>query len=75
MTTNLLADQIYEQQIKVLPRATRLRLLARLAEDLTTSDDEATLSIMELHGLGAASWQGIDAQAYVNQLRDEWDAR
>ncbi|MEN9935409.1 MAG: hypothetical protein RLZZ387_1988 [Chloroflexota bacterium] len=28
---------------------------------------------MELHGLGAEIWRGIDAQAYVNELRDEWD--
>jgi len=75
MTTSLSADQIYEQQIKALPRTVRLRLLARIADDLTNTTEEKTLSIMGLHGLGAASWQGIDAQAYVNQLRDEWDHR
>ncbi len=32
-------------------------------------------SIMELEGLGAELWEGIDAQEYVNQLRDEWDNR
>ena len=32
-------------------------------------------SITELRGLGAELWQGIDAQAYVNQLRSEWDDR
>ncbi len=26
--------------------------------------------IMELHGLGADIWKGIDAQDYVNQLRE-----
>ncbi|MFZ4815187.1 MAG: hypothetical protein ACOYL5_11680 [Phototrophicaceae bacterium] len=30
-------------------------------------------SLMELEGLGAEIWQGIDAQDYVNELRDEWD--
>jgi hypothetical protein len=30
---------------------------------------------MELHGLGAEIWQGIDAQEYVEQLRSEWDDR
>jgi hypothetical protein len=29
--------------------------------------------IMELHGLGAETWKGIDAQDYVNQLREEWE--
>jgi excisionase family DNA binding protein len=32
-------------------------------------------SIMELHGLGAEIWAGIDAQEYVNELRKEWDHR
>jgi hypothetical protein len=32
-------------------------------------------SIMELRGLGAEIWQGINAQEYVNQLRSEWDDR
>lgn len=67
-------DQLYEQQIKALPRAAKLRLLARIANELAGSDEEKTLSIMGLHGLGAEIWNGIDAQEYVNKLRDEWDA-
>jgi hypothetical protein len=71
-TTDL--DQIYEQQIKPLLRAARLQLLARIAQDLALSDEpRRDRSIMELHGLGAEIWQGIDAQQYVNELRDEWD--
>jgi len=31
--------------------------------------------LMELAGLGAEIWEGIDAQEYVNQLRSEWDDR
>ncbi len=73
MTTTGL-DQIYEQQIKPLPRAVQLRLLARIAQDLAADDeDSGELSIMDLHGLGAEIWQGIDAQQYVNEMRDEWD--
>ena len=30
---------------------------------------------MELHGLGAEIWEGVDAQEYVNELRKEWDHR
>jgi hypothetical protein len=72
MTTEL--DQIYEQQIRPLSRTARLQLLARIAQDLATIGEEpAGRSIMELHGLGAEMWQGIDAQQYVNELRDEWD--
>ena len=74
MTTTDL-DQIYEQQIKPLPRAVRLQLLARIAQDLAMSDasDEPEHSLLDLEGLGAEIWQGIDAQQYVNEQRDEWD--
>lgn len=34
-----------------------------------------TRSLLELEGLGAEIWQGVDAQEYVNQLRSEWDHR
>lgn len=30
-------------------------------------------SLLELEGLGADIWQGIDGQAYVQGLREEWD--
>ncbi len=68
-------DQLYEQQIKPLPRASRLQLLARIAQDLAVADatDESEHSLLELEGLGAEIWQGVDAQQYVNELRDEWD--
>jgi hypothetical protein len=32
-------------------------------------------NLLELAGLGAEIWEGIDAQAYINQLRSEWDHR
>ncbi len=32
-------------------------------------------NLLELAGLGADIWEGIDAQEYVNQLRSEWDHR
>jgi hypothetical protein len=72
-TTDL--DQIYEQQIKPLPRAARLQLLARIAQDLAVSDtiDDPEHSLLELEGVGAEIWQGIDAQQYINEQRDEWD--
>lgn len=30
-------------------------------------------SIMELEGLGADIWKGIDAQEYVREERESWD--
>ena len=30
-------------------------------------------SVMELEGLGAHIWKGVDAQGYVNEERKSWD--
>ncbi|MFZ8852392.1 hypothetical protein [Fervidibacter sp.] len=52
--------------------------MAMIAQDLaaeTKEEEKPKRSIMELHGLGAEIWQGIDAQEYVNELRREWDHR
>ncbi len=74
MTTTEL-DQRYEQQMKPLPPAVRLQLLARIAQDLAVADatDEPEHSRLELEALGAEIWQGVDAQQYVNELRVAWD--
>ena len=32
-------------------------------------------SILELEGLGAELWEGIDAQKYIDELREEWRER
>jgi hypothetical protein len=69
-------DELYERHIKPLPRETQLRLLAKVAENLAEgSEAQPKRNIMELHGLGAEIWDGIDAQEYVNKLRAEWDHR
>ena len=34
---------------------------------------ESDKNIMELEGLGAELWQGIDAQDYVKKERESWD--
>jgi hypothetical protein len=73
------AKEIYEQLVKRLPPEERLQLVEMVKEDLTTGQrngpEEHKRSIMELRGLGAEIWQGIDAQEYVNELRKEWDHR
>ncbi len=71
-------EQIYEQHVKPLPAAERLRLVAMIANDLAASTGSETLrqrSLLELEGLGAEIWEGVDAQEYVNELRKEWDHR
>jgi hypothetical protein len=72
------AEEIYEQHIKSLPAADRLRLVELIAHGLAVTADrvlQPPRSLLELEGLGAEIWQGVDAQAYVNELRREWDQR
>jgi len=45
-------------------------LKARVAKD---APSEPKHSIMELRGLGAEIWEGIDAQEYVNRERASWN--
>ena len=72
---SLSAEEIYQQHIRSLPASERLFLLAMIAQDLAQRDPETgeqpRRSIMELHGLGAEIWHGIDAQEYVDELRNE----
>ncbi len=73
------AREIYEQLVKRLPPEERLRLVEMVNKDMATRSldepKENKRSIMELHGLGAEIWEGVDAQEYVNELRKEWDHR
>ena len=69
------ALEIYEDTVRWLSPAERLRLLLLIAESL---EDGTGLSeepvpqhdIRELHGLGKELWAGTDAQEYVNALRE-----
>ncbi|PYT08259.1 MAG: hypothetical protein DMF60_05150 [Acidobacteria bacterium] len=75
----LTAKEIYEQLVKRLPPEERLQLIEMVNRDLLESASKEPQknkrSLMELHGLGAKIWQGIDAQEYVDELRKEWDHR
>jgi hypothetical protein len=69
--------QIYDKHVRMLPAAKRLELVAlivsELASEHVTIADQPRHSLSELRGLGKEIWEGIDAQEYVNRLRDEWD--
>lgn len=71
-------ETIYEQHIEPLAPEQQLKLLAKMAEKLANGRNEEPLkkrSIMELHGLGAEICEDIDAQKYIDELRDEWEHR
>ena len=72
-------EQLYEEQIRRLTPEQKLRLITLIAGELAaqahTLPQPRRCSLMELEGLGAEIWQGIDAQEYVDQLRSEWDTK
>jgi hypothetical protein len=64
------------EQARVLSVAERKELVKLLIDTLDVSPSETPterVSILELAGLGAEIWKDVDAQEYINQLRDEWD--
>jgi hypothetical protein len=72
------AEEFYTRYIKTLPVAVRLRVLEIAFHDLiqdVSAETGQERSLLELEGLGAEIWQGVDAQAYVDELRKEWDHR
>ena len=71
-------NELYARHIKPLGAEDRIRLIGMIARDLAfavASKQAGKRSLLELEGLGAEIWQGIDAQAYVDELRKEWDQR
>lgn len=70
--------RFYQHHIKRLSVEDRLRLLAIIADEQAKAgapEAPRERSVLELEGLGAELWEGVDAQEYVNQLRGEWDLR
>jgi len=63
------------ETIRNLPSNERIEIMHALADTFIGSDIPTEHSILELEGLGAEIWQDMDAQQYVDQLRDEWDNR
>jgi hypothetical protein len=67
------------REVQTLSTSERRELIKMLVDTLAESEinesPRKTRSLMELAGLGVEIWQGIDAQKYVDDLRDEWDHR
>jgi hypothetical protein len=71
----LSAKEVYERHVKRLPPEERKQLAEMITQAMKGPTPQTVRSIMELHGLGAEIWEGVDAQEYVNELRKEWDHR
>jgi hypothetical protein len=65
------------QQAKTLSLQERKEPVKLLIDSLEVADaaPRRQRRLSELRGLGKEIWHGIDAQAYVNQLRNEWNER
>jgi hypothetical protein len=65
----------YARGIKSLNIDEQLTLLKIISTRLkkTIGKRRKKSSIMELEGLGANIWKGIDAQDYVHKERESWD--
>jgi hypothetical protein len=64
------------EQAQTLPLDEQTKLIKMLVDVVAKpiAGSSKQRSLLELEGLGAEIWAGIDAQEYVNQLRDEWDS-
>ena len=64
------------QEVRTLSVEERKQLIGMIVDMLTESPPEKKKrSILEFEGLGAEIWKNIDTDAYINELRDEWDHR
>jgi len=71
-------EQLYQRYIEPIPVTEQLQLIALVTKKLATQSkslEDKKLSLLELEGLGAEIWKDIDAQKYVDELREEWDNR
>ena len=70
-------EQLYHNYIESIPVSDQLQLIALISQHLVQNSaaqgSQKTRSLLELEGLGADIWNGVDAQEYVNKLRDEWE--
>lgn len=73
--TKSLSYDDYVQGIQRLNPEEQLSLLEIISASLkrTLKKKHVKHSIMELEGLGAEIWEGIDAQEYVHKERESWD--
>ncbi|MEP7289048.1 MAG: hypothetical protein ABI947_25110 [Chloroflexota bacterium] len=63
------------EEIRTLSLAERKQLMKLMVDLLseTPQPPPPKHSLRELRGLGKEIWEGIDAQDYINQQRNEWD--
>jgi len=71
MTVTEIMEQA--QALSIQERKVLVKLLVDTLDVQEAAPQRRRLS--ELRGLGKEIWEGVDAQEYVDQLRNEWDRR
>ncbi|MDX2141681.1 MAG: hypothetical protein SF123_26575 [Chloroflexota bacterium] len=62
------------EDARSLSHTEQIELIKSLVDLVSKSETaSAQRDILEFEGVGAEIWEGMDAQDYVNRLRDEWD--
>jgi hypothetical protein len=71
-----MASMTYESTLELarsLSPEERLQLIRELADQPASSEGiPVKTSVLDLCGLGAEIWEGIDAQTYVDAERSTW---
>jgi hypothetical protein len=62
-----------ETLVSTLTREEQLLLIERLAHRLRQAQAGRVRRWRDFRGLGKEIWQGVDTQAYIDTLRDEWE--
>jgi hypothetical protein len=71
-------ELLYDRYIRQIPIPKQLELISLISRNLgekSKKENQQFRSLLELEGLGAEIWEGVDAQNYVDKLRDEWHDR
>jgi hypothetical protein len=70
----MVVDKILEE-IRMLSLDERKQLMKLMVDMLSETPQTPSQkhSLRELRGLGKEIWEGIDAQDYIDQQRNEWD--
>ncbi|MCK6507902.1 hypothetical protein L6R53_31805 [Myxococcota bacterium] len=66
---------IYEEHSAPLSDDEKLRLLVLISESVVGRHGRGGARLADLDGLGRDAWDGVDPDAYVGGLRDEWQGR
>ncbi len=68
-------EAIYDEHIAALPDEAKLRLVVLITEAVAERASGRRTRLADLDGLGMDAWEGVDPDAYVRALRDEWQGR